>query len=102
MMIRDIVGFVALVFLLQPKGINAICTLTVYYIPIFQGTAEILLGPNIYYANKGDFTDDAVSSAELTAGIRDDICCAHFYDLDTDSLSGAMESYCTDSGAPVN
>eukprot|EP01084_Bolivina_argentea_P295470 508705_1 len=95
MMIRDIVGFVALVFLLQPKGINAICKLEVYNDINFQGT-KFNANPGIYWANKGDFSDDAVSSLKLTAETGDEICCAHFYDLDTDSLSVPMESYCID------
>eukprot|EP01084_Bolivina_argentea_P295467 508696_1 len=100
MMIRDIVGFVALVFLLQPKGINARCELIVHYDSIFGGqieetTATQLVGTGIYYSNLGDFTDDAVGSAVLSSA-GDEICCAHFYDLDTDSLSVPMESYCID------
>eukprot|EP01084_Bolivina_argentea_P295469 508702_1 len=98
MMIRDIVGFVALVFLLQPKGINAICKLEVYNDINFQGT-KFNANPGIYWANKGDFSDDAVSSLKLTAETGDEICCAHFYDLDTDSLSGAIESQCVSEDA---
>eukprot|EP01084_Bolivina_argentea_P116591 207131_1 len=100
-MIIDIVGFVALVFLLQPKGINARCELIVFYDSIFGNTQTPtqLLGTGIYYSNLGDFTDDAVGSAVLESA-GDEICCAHFYDLVPDSLSVPMESYCIDIGDP--
>eukprot|EP01083_Nonionella_stella_P285376 971348_1 len=93
MMIRDIIGFVALVFLLQPKEINAVCTLTLYHDPAQQGTKETLVGANIYYATRDDFSNDAASSATLASG-PGEICCAHFYDDEDDSLGGALQSQC--------
>eukprot|EP01083_Nonionella_stella_P113449 334460_1 len=94
MMIRDIIGFVALVFLLQPKEINAVCTLTLYHDPAQQGTKETLVGANIYYATRNDFSNDATRSARLSSEIGDEICCAHFYDDEDDSLGGALQSQC--------